>query len=40
MEMKVLTKNGVSALSFKTDFNEVLDNVMPLQIKESFLKSF
>ena len=26
MEMKVLTKNGVSALSFKTDFNEVLDN--------------
>lgn len=24
--MKVLTKNGVSALSFKTDFNEVLDD--------------
>jgi Type IIA topoisomerase (DNA gyrase/topo II, topoisomerase IV), A subunit len=25
MEMKVLTKNGKSVLSFKTDFNEVLD---------------
>ncbi|MBO6060166.1 MAG: hypothetical protein J6P67_08515 [Bacteroidaceae bacterium] len=24
--MKVFTKNGVSALSFKTDFYEVLDN--------------
>ena len=26
MEMKVLTKNGKSVLSFKTDFNEVLDD--------------
>ena len=25
MEVNVVTKNGVSALSFKTDFNEVLD---------------
>ena len=25
MEMKVLTKNGKSVLSFKTDFNEVLE---------------